>query len=166
MKKSTVFLSLVFAAALTCVSAYSAAQVTASPDTTPITEQDQAELKIDGVSLKKPTGDFTISEAKAIELASQYSPGYATEAKNIKAEKQLLTNDHMNLFSNSAKEKNPKLKKEGKLIDTPVYIVTFKGITKVGHDGGINGKKPSIHHEYNLVVDANSGEILYGFSYR
>lgn len=69
------------------------------------------------------------------------------------------------LKKTAAKEKNTKLKKDGKLIDSPVYIVTFKGITKYGHASFIN-QKLIVHHEYNHVIDANSGESLYGFSYR
>jgi hypothetical protein len=51
----------------------------------------------------------------------------------------------------------------------PVYIVSFvsnKGWS--GPSGGPIGNQNALtlHHEFNTVVDANTGEILYGFEYR
>jgi len=129
------------------------------------TQHDLSQINNNGISLKKPSVEPAISEAKAIDLASQYADVYANTAKSIVAEYHLMTNDQFYLFSESAKEKNPKLKKDGILCDTPVYIVSFKGINRVGHNS-FGGKEPTVFQEFNLVVDANSGEILYGFSYR
>lgn len=74
-------------------------------------------------------------------------------------------NETFGMFSDAAKEKNPTLKQDGYLNETPVYIVTFKGITKKGHDT-IGGKEPTIFKEHNVVVDAMSGEVLFSFDYR
>lgn len=50
--------------------------------------------------------------------------------------------------------------------NTPAYIVTYSGMSYASHvPDGFTGQVP-VHHEYNIVVDANSGEVLMAFSYR
>ncbi|MCD9022086.1 PepSY domain-containing protein [Cohnella silvisoli] len=163
MKRKNWITVLMLAAAVTAVSSY-AIKANAGQDNSPITAQDQAELLLDGVTLKKPDVATALSNDQAISIASKYAPGYAKEANEINAEYQLMTNNQFALFSDAAKEKNPKLNEEGFLKDTPVYIVTFKGITKKGH--ALRGQEPVVNHEFNVVVDANSGEVLYAFTYR
>ncbi|MFC5403208.1 hypothetical protein [Cohnella soli] len=164
MKRKNGIAVLILAAAVTTVSSY-ALKANAGQDTSsPITAHDQAALQMDGVTLKKPDAAANLTNEQAISIASKYAPGYAKEANDINAEYQLMTNNHFALFSEAAKEKNPQLQKEGFLKDTPVYIVTFKGITKKGHAS--IGQEPVVNHEFNVVVDANSGEVLYAFTYR
>jgi hypothetical protein len=60
------------------------------------------------------------------------------------------------------------LKKDGFLNNTPVYIVSIKGLNfppKGGHAVESKLKRLTLH-ENNVVVDANSGEILFSYSYR
>ncbi|MCZ8514129.1 hypothetical protein O9H85_17190 [Paenibacillus filicis] len=164
MKKKLNILIMTMAIVSICSIGVAMAQPNISESTVQ-TSHDISRLAKEGVKLKKTIDNPTITQAQAIDLASKYAQGYAQEAKQIIAEYHLLSNDKLTLFSDSAKEKNPKLKIDGKLNDTPVYIVTFKGITKKGHVSSIKQKVP-VNHEYNLVIDANSGEVLYGFSYR
>lgn len=158
--------TLIVVIALSCVS-YGIVMASPANDenTTVQTAHDLNSLKNSGVTLKKITVVPSITEEIAIKKASDYAAGYAAEAKSINAEYHALTNKNFTLFSEKAKEKNGKLKKDGYLNDTPVYIVTFKGITKKAHGSRLHPNPPDFH-EYNLVIDANSGEVLYGFSYR
>lgn len=164
MKRKSWITALTLAAAVTAVSNYSVT-ASAGQGNSPIATQDQAQLLLMGMTLKKPDVAAAFSNDQAIAIASKYAPRYAKEANGIIAEYQLLTNDQFNLFSDAAKEKNLELKEGGFLKDTPVYIVTFKGITKKGH-GFFKGQEPVVNHEFNVVVDANSGEVLYAFTYR
>lgn len=129
-----------------------------------VTEHDTNRLKIHSIILNKPTQPAAISTEKAIEIASNYAVGFAKEAKSIVAEYQLITNTSLNLFSEAAKEKNPKLKNDGYLNVTPVYIVSFKGVN--GRGRAAHGKQAATYTELNVVVDANSGELLFSFNYR
>jgi hypothetical protein len=140
---------------------------TSLTDPSVITAHDISVLHSAGVKLKKPTSDPAITSDTAISAASKFCSGYAQKAKSITSEYHLLTNGNFAALSETAKEKNPKLKQEGFLNDTPVYIVTFNGITKIGHDAVPKlNRAATIFKEYNVVVDATSGEILYAFSYR
>lgn len=127
---------------------------------------DSSFLKQHNMSLKKPNTVAILSEEDAIKAASEYFQ-IAASAKSIKVEYHLLTSPSINSFSESALNKNEKLKKEG-LNGTPVYIVTFKGVEFPSAGGSIRGGK--IQHvtftENNVVVDANSGEVLFSFSYK
>ncbi|WP_088224692.1 hypothetical protein [Desulfosporosinus sp. FKB] len=56
-----------------------------------------------------------------------------------------------------------------RLSKEPVYIVSF--ISNKGWSGPSGGPKGShvvlpLHHEFNTVVDANTGEALFAFAYR
>lgn len=48
----------------------------------------------------------------------------------------------------------------------PVYIVSFKGMSYTSHVPANFKGQPPVHHEYNVVVDATTGEPLMGFSNR
>lgn len=131
------------------------------------TEQHISFLQSAGIKLTQPTVKAAITSYDAIVAASKFSPGFAQEAMSIESEYYLLTNSNFAAFSDAATEKNSKLKQGNLLIDTPVYIVTFKGITKVGHKAYSKlNSAATVLKEYNVVVDAHSGEVLYAFSYR
>ncbi|MBB3111984.1 hypothetical protein FHS18_004052 [Paenibacillus phyllosphaerae] len=130
------------------------------------TELDRQFLNDHRMFLKKPTNSASISEEDAIKLASSYADVIASQAKTIKAEYQLLTNTDFTVFSENAKKKNQQLAKDGHLNETPVYIVTFKGVDLRSSGGVSRGGKTEhvIFHENNVVVDATSGEILFSYS--
>ncbi|AIQ11906.1 PepSY domain-containing protein [Paenibacillus durus] len=129
------------------------------------TKLNKASLKTLGIKLDKPTsGKAILSEKSAIEKAESNQQKFASEAKDVSSELQLLTYPYLNAFSESALSKNPKLKAEGFLNQTPVYIVTFKGINGVGH-AAVGDKVPT-YNEYNVVIDAVSGEVLFSFTYQ
>lgn len=114
--------------------------------------------------------DFTLKSkqddaSKGVVAAKEYAPGYAKEAKSIEVEYHLVSNPNFNLFTKEAKAANPKLEKDGFLIDAPCYIITFKGISKPAKS--YKKDQPSkTFTEYSVVVDANTNQVLYGFSYR
>lgn len=140
-----------------------------SADSEPaITEHSPEGLKTVGIKLKKPQQQPKISEDQAIENASMFQPNLAEKAKKIRAEYQLVTKEFYAL-SDAAKEKNPQLKKDGYLNDTPVYIVTFKGVERPTHittgQSDDDVKKITVD-DVSVIVDANSGEVLLGFSYK
>lgn len=183
MKRNKVLTGITFSVALASVIAISSVTANDNAEQVPAvgvnagdtfimdasiqTEQDVSFLQSSGVKLKRPTVGADITSDDAIAAASKFSPGFAQEAKIITWEYQLLTNNNFAAFSEAAKEKNPRLKEDGLLIDTPVYIVTFKGITKIGHNAYSKlNRAATMLKEYNVVVDANSGEVLYAFSYR
>ncbi|MBO9610324.1 MAG: hypothetical protein J7639_30475 [Paenibacillaceae bacterium] len=138
--------------------------VTAKDDQSPVTSQDLSILKIHNITLKKPTSAAAIPEFNAIEIASKFAPGMASTAKSITTEYQLMTNPGATL-TGVAVEKNSQLKKDGHLNDTPVYIVTFKGVSLKGHDVW-EGKAPTNFTEDNVIVDATTGEVIASYSYK
>ncbi len=105
-----------------------------------------------------------IAPREAVDAACHYLPGYANQAKSIVVEYYQLTNPGITAFSDAAKQKNQSLLQNGYLLKAPCYIVSFEGITR--HGSAPNGFQAPIWHEYNLIVDAGSGEILYGYAYR
>lgn len=135
------------------------------------TDQDIAKLAEMGITIDEPSSAINklatdvITKDEAIEFASRYAPLFADTAKLIKAEYVLMTNPDFNLFSDEALNKNDALRQNKHLNKTPIYLVSFEGITKKGHDG-FGGKEPTNFTEQNVVVDAISGEILYSFNYR
>lgn len=137
----------------------------ATPDMTPVTSQNLSILQLHNIILKRPSAKPAISDSKAIEIASLFAPGMASTAKSIIAEYQLMTNKGAKLLPDAAVQKNAQLKKDGFLNDTPVYIVTFKGISKKGHDG-MEGKQPTTFTESNVIVDATTGEVIASYYYR
>ncbi|OPH57684.1 hypothetical protein BC351_03990 [Paenibacillus ferrarius] len=127
---------------------------------------DKEKIKEVGMTFKD---DITIKPkqgaSQAVASAKEYAPGYAEEAKKIEVEYHLVTNPNFNLFSKEAKSSNSKLEKDGFLLDTPCYVVTFKGISKPAKSYK-NDQTPKTFTEYSVVVDANTNQVLYGFSYR
>lgn len=134
------------------------------------TSIDQNALGRFNMKLNKPNGiaaqAVTISESDAIKAASDYFP-LSSSAKSIKTEYQLLTAPDIQQFSEDAIRKNGKLKENG-LNGTPVYIVTFKGVSFPSAGGNIKDGKTEhvMFTENHVVVDASSGEVLLSFSYQ
>ncbi|MGM0884023.1 MAG: PepSY domain-containing protein [Bacillota bacterium] len=129
-----------------------------------VTQHDSKRLNDLNIKLEKPMAKVIYSKEKAIEIAIANANGYASESKSIEAELQLITLPSFTSFSEKAKEKNLKLKSEGYLNATPVYIVSFKGVHGKGH--AAHGGETPTFTELNVVVDANTGEVLLSFNYR
>jgi hypothetical protein len=68
--------------------------------------------------------------------------------------------------NNDALQKDQKLKETGYMLDQPVYIITYKGLSIEGNVPANYQGTPPVHHEFNVVVDATTGEPLMAFSYR
>ncbi|GMK37305.1 hypothetical protein PCCS19_03580 [Paenibacillus sp. CCS19] len=158
-------LLLVFTALL-AIPVVSAAKADQSNDT-----YEEADTSIDAqflansnIMLHKPKERAVTSEKDAIQSASTYFP-LSSMAKSIKVEYQLITAP-IQSFSESAIRKNDKLKVNG-LRDTPVYIVTFTGVSFPAAGGNVAGSDAErvIFTENNVVVDATSGEVLFSFSH-
>ncbi|MBL0386320.1 hypothetical protein JJB07_06585 [Tumebacillus sp. ITR2] len=75
----------------------------------------------------------------------------------IEAEYQLLTDTKPGTIEPDALQKNPNLAFGVKQV--PAYIISFSGDDFTAQEG-------TNHHEIVYVVDANSGEKMYEFSYR
>lgn len=143
--------------------------VNSTPSIVPRTSQDISALAEMGMILEQPPTAkslSTISETDAIKSASDYMPNYAETATNIKAEYQLMSNPNFEQFSEKALEKNAALKQTKHLEKTPVFIISFEGIKRKGHDFYGSKKEPTVFSEQNVVVDAISGEVLYSYNYR
>jgi hypothetical protein len=117
-------------------------------------------LKKNGTTLENTSIEPMINSDQALEVASKLAPKYATQANDIFIEYYQLTNA-FNAFTDGAKQKNKSLSKDG-IIKIPCYIVTFSGITRIGKVS--EGIEAPVFHNFNIVIDATTGEPLYGFS--
>jgi hypothetical protein len=117
-------------------------------------------LKKNGTTLENTSIDPMINSDQALEVASKLAPKYANQAKDIVIEYYQLTNA-FNAFTDDAKQKNKSLSQDG-IAKVPCYIVTFKGITRMGK--ATEGMEAPVFHSFNIVIDAITGEPLYGFS--
>lgn len=166
MKKTMLILSLLTVVIIGSAGVLHAEANTPTTSDTPITTQDIEQLDAQDIHLEKPDSAAIITSDTAIQNASDTFPGWAHDAKEINAEYQLITNHSFRGFSQEALDHNPHLKQLGYMDKLPVYIVTFKGMSYYAHvPAKSNGVVP-VHHEYNVIVDATSGEPLMGFSYR
>ncbi|MCM2534757.1 hypothetical protein NDK43_23455 [Neobacillus pocheonensis] len=130
------------------------------------THQDQDKLKGYGMTLNAHAKDAKIDAQTAIQKAGQAFPEWAGKAKGTIVEHQLVTNEKFRGFSAQALQKNPELAKKGYMDHADVYIVTYTGMSVPSHvPYNFKGEVP-IHTEYNVVIDAKTGEPLMGFSYR
>jgi hypothetical protein len=130
------------------------------------TNQDIKQLQMQHIILDIPKVNSKISKDEAILKAKEAFPQWANDATETMVEYHLVSNDDFQMFSDNAKEKNADIKSKNHLDKVPAYIVSFKGMSYQGHvPSGFKGVVP-VHHEYNVIVDAMSGEPLYGFSYR
>lgn len=160
LKKSILILSimmLIVIASTTCVSA--------GIDKIPA-DLDSEKLEHMGIKLEEPTdmSAFTEDSEKIAILAAQKETNSIGESKeNIKVKRCLITNPSMQLFSEAALEKNPKLKAKGYMDKLPVYIISFK--TEASYGFGLDSPKRKPFTEGHVVIDALSGEVLMSFSY-
>lgn len=99
----------------------------------------------------------TLSDIK--QISSEFPEFQVT--KNVHYQLNKVTLPGYNLFSYQALEKNPKLKL-GNTQELPVWLVTFRGVNIPSSNLG----KKIYNHEIVYVVDAETGEMLWGFTYR
>ena len=98
-----------------------------------------------GIELEKYTEDTKINNNQAIEIAKQ-----SFKIENQQIQKYLIT------YS------------EKKLTKVPVWIVTYKTekITRSGGTGITDTERMNSSHNFkNIVIDANSGKILFNFDF-
>lgn len=130
-----------------------------------VTVLDKERLNSLGIQLNPPTSsNMVITKKQAISLAHKSAPSFASEAKEVVIEYQLMTYPYLTAFSEQALSKNVQLRREGYLNKTPVYIVYFKGIQGTGH--AAKGQKVPTYNEFNVVIDAGNGETLFSFTYQ
>lgn len=115
----------------------------ASPNITVVksteSKHDTAELAKQGMKFDVPDSPAQISPEQAVKKV--IDAGMGKKNSEVYVEYQLLSDTRL---------------KAEKL---PVYIVSLKGVQIRGSDG-------SIKQELNGVVDANTGKVLWGFTYR
>ncbi|MCD1259310.1 hypothetical protein B5M42_010730 [Paenibacillus athensensis] len=104
-----------------------------------------------------------VQEDVAIKSASEAFPSAAGDATSVTVEYQLVTQDSYEMISDEAKRKNKKLEQDGRIHQLPAYIVSFHGLHIHPSRGGADRTE---HEEFNVVIDAASGEALMGMSYR
>jgi hypothetical protein len=95
-----------------------------------------------------------ISEVEALEIARASAPGYARTASSLSARYGLLSND---VWRERLTDGRHALKYQ----DVPAWLVTYKGVMVASHGG-----YQQFNHELNVLVDAQTGEALFEFSYR
>lgn len=109
-----------------------------------------SDLKKSGIVISDFKGKPIISCLHAVNIAKREWWGNKTKDDNISAQINLMTYSSMK--------------------NSPVWIVSLKGLkdppisVKI-----IDGKKPApirYHTESNVVIDATTGKILFGFSFR
>ncbi|MFC4767077.1 hypothetical protein [Effusibacillus consociatus] len=128
------------------------------------TQHDLEKLKFAKTKLDVPTKPAIIDEKTAIENAKKAFSYFTKDAKEVTVEYHLMTNPEFELFSEEALAKNPKLKEKKHMDQLPVYIVSFKGLSQL--TSAPAGSKGDMITENNIVVDAETGVALMGFSYR
>ncbi|KEO81057.1 hypothetical protein [Tumebacillus flagellatus] len=111
--------------------------------------------KLPNFKLEEPKTDAATPMRGPVEYLKSGMQGqkYST----IEVEYQLLTDSKPGQIKPDALQKNPNLAFGVKQI--PAYLVSFGGMEFKAEDG-------TTHHEKVYVVDANSGEEMYEFSYR
>lgn len=130
------------------------------------TKLDTKAMEVDHIKLNVPQTAAVIDSQTAIENAKKAFPDWAADAKEVSVEYHLVTNNTFKLFSDDALNKNSDLKNKKHMDKLPAYIVSFSGMTYYAHvPKDFKGEIPA-HHEYNVIVDAKSGEPLMGFSNR
>ncbi|PWK13927.1 hypothetical protein [Tumebacillus permanentifrigoris] len=109
--------------------------------------------KLPNLLLEQPTTDAATPMRGPVEFIKSDLQGY----KKIEVEYQVLTDTKPGQIKPDALTKNPNLLQGVKQV--PVYLISFSGMDFPAADG-------TTHHEKVFVVDANSGETMYEFSYR
>lgn len=116
-------------------------------------------------SIQPAEEESKIDQNAAIEAANKVT-GYGEMASSIHAEYHVISSDtfYTEGFSKEAKASNPKLAASEFVKDTPVWIVSFEDLNI--HRSGKSGNKHYVLTEENIVVDATTGQVLFGFKYR
>lgn len=119
-----------------------------------VTFQDKSALSRMNIIIENPKASAKINSIVAIVDAAKIYHIRVFSQDRINVEYQLMTDTAAGGHS---------LSKE------PVYIVSF--VSNKGWSGPSGGPKGShdvlpLHHELNTVVDAKTGETLFGFAYR
>lgn len=164
MKMKIVIISTLFFVLLT--GAVGTSAYASNVDQPTISQKDMKE-KMD-IDITNCSDATPITKEQAIKAAKNECPGYAAEATEIVAQKNYMTNKSFQMFSPEALAKNRSLKDNG-LDNSPVWIVSFKGLTiyRCGlSDMTDDMRKASSHQEYDVVVDATSGETLFSTTFR
>lgn len=128
------------------------------------THQDLQVLSCSGIELESTAIVPKITPGQAVAEVTNYQLNNPQRPRGIVVEYYQLTNPSITAFSDSAKQKNRSLSQYGYLFKSPCYIVSFEGITRSASTPF--GMPGVTFHEDNVVIDANSGEALFGFSYR
>jgi hypothetical protein len=123
-------------------------------------------INIDDVLSNQLLPTPQLTQDQVIQIAKQMYPNYVNTATSIKAEFHLMSDPNFNFFSKEALDKNPTLKANGHMNKTPVYIVSFDGLKISGNVAFSSTTTKTYHHEWNVVIDALTGEALTEFSYR
>lgn len=140
-------------------------QGTINPDEV-ITKLDKGRLNGNGIKLDVPKVKPKVDRKVAEEVARKSFGGLINKATDVSVEFHLVTNETFAAFSEVALEKNPELKTRGHMDKTPAYIISYKGVSHpVSVPSDFEGPTPVLN-EINVVVDANTGEVLMAFSNR
>ncbi len=133
------------------------------PSATATTIQNVNQLASMGITFANPgTLVPLITKDQAVQIAAQTFAPLAATAKSVHVELQLVTDKTTKMFSPKEMQENPQVALNG-LANTPCYIVTYEGIN---FTKSIPNHADVVNHEYNVLIDAQTGQILYGFTYR
>ena len=107
-----------------------------------------------------------VDVATAVKNAESIYP-FTSDATKIHVELHRVTSP-FKLLSPEALSKNPKLAAKNAIEDIPSYVISFVGVKPPVASSGpiINSNQVDTRQEFNVVVDATSGVVLYAFSYR
>ncbi len=134
-------------------------------------EKDYSDNVLDKKMLKKVAKmdivdtdvNTTICREDAIKIVKDQFPLLSEQAKNIKAQKVMLTQPGCGPLSNESVSKNNSLKEKGYIDNIPVWIVVLKdGNYNMPSNGTGDNKKSA---DMQIIIDANSGEVLNAFFY-
>lgn len=141
---------------------------TSSPTNSTVSDMQAEYLAIDYDTLQNKIGmvarSSSISPVVTTELIMMIASKLPEHSltQNVHYELVTMTFPNFNAFSPAALSKNQKLENAGYINDLPVWLVSFQGL----NIPSMNKKEPVYNHETIYVIDASSGEMLLGFSYR
>ncbi len=122
-------------------------------------------LRGQGYVVEAASGTPAVSMERAVALAAADSPGNAMQASAISATYVLLTTD-----TQVCREDE----RQVRCRDKPVWLITMEGVEIHPMICGELGGEPTPYdpercppnHEWNVFIDAESGEGLFEFTYR
>jgi len=124
------------------------------------TENDIQKLHVMGIFFGQNNNKPTIDEKVAINNAKEVFGGMVGESTGVSVEYQVIADGgDKESFIDAIKEAKPGILKADEN-ELPAYIVTFKGVqipSSYGH---------RYHQEFGVIVDARTGEVLQGYTYR